>query len=720
MSAAAAPKGAATAFPVEEQAPPPISTFRWFWEFFRSELEPYPGRLSLVLRMTAAATIAMLCVMAGHLPAGALGGFYTLLISRESLQTTGRQTMLTIVCLGLATLYIILGVVFFVSSPVTHFLWVIVTFFGLFLLIRTAMNYGLAAGCSFVIANSIPLWDRPGNTNVKLALTLYSLYTIAIGALSTLLVESLYRLSKPQDPLLEGLVDRLESAAAVLEAKGRGGPLELAARKKLVQFALTGPSGLRRQLIRSNYTGAVRARVSAVIAAGSRLVELCAAALDEAEACSLTGEQTARLCAAAGAVREQAAALRALPSVASVGASRLPHWDANDAPFPPMPTLPEIEHTIALFGGVLDSFGSAEAQQVRTSEGRLKGARVNALVLDAFTERSHLVFALRGCLAASLCYLIYNGVDWPGISTALTTCFVTALSTVGSSRQKQTLRIAGAITGGFLIALPTQVYILPHLDSITGFTLLFASVTALAAWLATSSPRLSYFGLQIALAFYLVNLQEPFEQTSLAVARDRVVGILLSLGIMGLVFDQIAAPRATERMEELLRQNLLRIGRYGSLVGELTRGSEPSVVSEVRRLRDEINNTFSQMNEQADAVAFEFGPRRANKLRARERMLAMQPPMRSLFLLEIALYEADHLTPGTRRGEDDKPAMRKFLARNEQLLRSVAAAPGDGEPAQLREALPAVEAEAGERGRVAAGLCRRIASSAETLSLRAG
>jgi len=30
-------------------------------------------------------------------------------------------------------------------------------------------------------------------------------------------------------------------------------------------------------------------------------------------------------------------------------------------------------------------------------------------------------FALKGCLTAGLCYIVYNEVDWPGISTAVTT-----------------------------------------------------------------------------------------------------------------------------------------------------------------------------------------------------------------------------------------------------------------------------------------------------------
>jgi uncharacterized membrane protein YccC len=121
----------------------------------------------------------------------------------------------------------------------------------------------------------------------------------------------------------------------------------------------------------------------------------------------------------------------------------------------------------------------------------------------------------------------------------VTTCLLTWLSTIGASRQKQILRLAGALVGGFVIGMGWQIFILLHLDSIGGFTLLFVLVTALSSWLLTSSPRLSYFGLQVALAFYLINLQEFAMQTSLSVARDRVVGILLGLFMMWLVFDQL-------------------------------------------------------------------------------------------------------------------------------------------------------------------------------------
>jgi multidrug resistance protein MdtO len=168
-------------------------------------------------------------------------------------------------------------------------------------------------------------------------------------------------------------------------------------------------------------------------------------------------------------------------------------------------------------------------------------------VEDAFTNPEHLRFALSGTLAAMVCYILYMGLDWPGISTSVTTCVLTALSNIGASRQKQVLRIAGAIIGGFIFGLGSQIFILPYIDSITGFTVLFAVVSAFAAYISTSSSRLSYAGLQIALAFYLINLSEFSIQLSLSVARDRAIGVLLGVFMMWLVFERFyPRPRPTK------------------------------------------------------------------------------------------------------------------------------------------------------------------------------
>jgi multidrug resistance protein MdtO len=100
-----------------------------------------------------------------------------------------------------------------------------------------------------------------------------------------------------------------------------------------------------------------------------------------------------------------------------------------------------------------------------------------------------------------------------------------------------TIRLAGLFTGGVICGIGSQIFILPWLGSIVGFTVLFAVVSAAAAWFVTSSPRLNYFGRQMALAFYLTMFQGFGVNTSLTMSRDRLTGILLGVLAMWLVFD---------------------------------------------------------------------------------------------------------------------------------------------------------------------------------------
>jgi multidrug resistance protein MdtO len=213
---------------------------------------------------------------------------------------------------------------------------------------------------------------------------------------------------------------------------------------------------------------------------------------------------------------------------------------------------------------------------------------------------------------------------------------LTALSTVGSSRQKQVLRFAGAIVGGFFFGMLAQIAILPYLDSIAGFTVLFIAVSAVGAWFATSSPRLAYFGVQIIVAFYLINLQEFREQISLGVARDRVVGILLGLCAMWLVFDQLWGTLASVEMKKVFASNLRWLAEF-----ERQPLSEAGWTAIERSyfLRETINTNFDKVRSLADAVLFEFGPSHQQDLALRSQIRKWQPQLRMLFLTRITLFK---------------------------------------------------------------------------------
>jgi multidrug resistance protein MdtO len=216
------------------------------------------------------------------------------------------------------------------------------------------------------------------------------------------------------------------------------------------------------------------------------------------------------------------------------------------------------------------------------------------------------------------------------------TCIITALSTIGSSRQKQFLRLGGAIIGGFVFGMGAQVFVLPYLDSITGFTVLFAVVTGISAWIATATPRMSYLGVQMALAFYLINLQEFAPQYSLAIARDRVVGVLLGLVCMWLVFDRLWVRDALEEMQDVFARNLRRMAELLDLCREQDR---VEAVKHAMQLRDAINDGFNAVKSQSDAVVFEFGPSRRRKLEIRNDVRRWQATLGTFLQVEITYLQ---------------------------------------------------------------------------------
>jgi multidrug resistance protein MdtO len=252
---------------------------------------------------------------------------------------------------------------------------------------------------------------------------------------------------------------------------------------------------------------------------------------------------------------------------------------------------------------------------------------------DAFSNPAHVRFALRGTLASMAGYILYTAIDWPGLSTSIATCIITALSTIGSSRQKQFLRLGGAIIGGFIFGMGAQVFVLPYLDSIAGFTLLFMFVTAISSWIATASPRLSYLGVQLALAFYLVNLQEFTIQTSLAIARDRVCGVLLGLMSMWLIYDRLWVKNSLDEMQTVFARN---VEMFAELAEQLLEKDQVKAIKRIRKLRDLLNAGFAAVTAQADAVLFEFGPSRQRALQIREDFRRWQPSIRTLLQVQIA------------------------------------------------------------------------------------
>src|SRR4051794_27889833 len=451
--------------------------------------------------MTLAATLIMIIGMTFRIPYTWQGAVYALMVSRENARATLKSATTIFLVTGIGALYFLTTVQLVINVPLLHFLWVIGTLFLAFYAVSALTNYTAAVAFINLNAIAIPLWDRhvPAETNVED--TLWLCLAVLVAVVVTAAVELAFQRMRPGDEVIFPISDRLLAVTNLLTCYAEGRTVEPGAQKQILRLETLGTSPLRHSLRRSNYSSEFSVEMGGVAALIGRLVDLAATLTHlQFEATASDQKRLNTVASALANIRNQLLS-RKIPGPLQFNTDREPAG---------VPLLREIEHTASL---IPEAFAaSSHTPEYLSLVDDIPQSSL--LVPDAFVNADHLRFALKGCLAASVCYVIYNAMEWPGISTSVPTCLLTALSTIGGSRQKQILRIFGALVGGFVLGMGSQIFILPHLDSIGGFALLFVPVTALAGWFMTSSPRLSYFGMQIAVAFYLINLSEFRMQTS--------------------------------------------------------------------------------------------------------------------------------------------------------------------------------------------------------------
>jgi multidrug resistance protein MdtO len=609
--------------PLEAHLPHKQNFTEWFPQFLRQELAPYPGRGAVVARMVIAATLSMIIIVTFRIPGGAVGALCAFILSRENLVSTAKSALTIILAFGLSALFIPIGARMFASDPFTHFMWEGVSLFCVFFLLKTLRNFALATGIGLVSTNILSIWYLPGPASHNVALTLWQVLGALIGAVVTLAVEAVFRAISRDDELKDGLKNRIRTIEAMLQSYAAAKPVDMETGRALAQYAVVGVGSLRRNIARSNLGALERMQMSTLVSLTGRSVDFAAALVTTYPDVDL-GLHT-RAAMLAPRVDEIAAYLETgkLPSL----------WEPAIDPGASTPLFSELETMISLMFAVLRS---SESIDPRLEIVEAPPASSNIFVEDALTNPEHLRFTIAGTLAAMTCYVLYVGLHWPGISTSVTTCVLTALSNIGASRQKQVLRLGGALLGGVIFGIGSQMFVLPYLDSITGFAVLFAVVSAVAAWVSTSSARLSYAGLQIALAFYLINLSEFSIQLSLSVARDRAVGVLLGVSMMWIVFESFyRRPAATEMVRIFVRS--LRL--MATLISESTIGADAQTIMLIRTQRDQVYRCFGEVNAQADAVPFETGPDRPGHMAARDRIRRWQASVRTIYLMEVPLLQ---------------------------------------------------------------------------------
>jgi multidrug resistance protein MdtO len=594
------------------------------WEFLRREFAPTPGRWQATLRITLACLACTIPIMAFHLKQPVMVMIGMFMLTREDISTTLLGTLLAtfaaIVSCGLLLLYymVALDLVWLrvLSVPLLIML-------GL-LMIRVVNPPILGLGVAICVGFGITIPDTVSNIETLNRTPFYYCWAWILGLSVNLAVQYLLNPEHSQSVLLRGLTTRLEAVEKLLRRLAAGEPAEVPP-SSLAPLALAGVTGPLQLL---NLAGAVepwlkryKAELRAQYIVVDRLVT--AAAALEAQGLPPPNEAVRqRLGNLADACARWRTAItnHAPPEIPGPTVAPTPALAGQEA----LPSLAEMERAAELMPFTFP--GRELPPELKSSPNQDQGG---FLAADAFSNPEHLHFAIKGALAAFICYLIYTMSAYPAIYTCVITCILCSLSTVGASVQKGILRFAGSAVGGALGFL-SLMYVFPNVDSLGGFWLPFGAVMALAAYVNFGSPRISYCGIQICLAFCKCAMQTYGTYTEVRVARDRLIGIALGLLVFGTINSRLWPVTALGTMRAKLASVLRTLAQLARLPDESDHAPQ---LTEAYGLRLRVYQDFGTVRELLESSKFESGAER------REQLEAIRDGAQTLFLHQLAIIQ---------------------------------------------------------------------------------
>lgn len=591
---------------------------------WRDDLQVRPGRVESSLRIVFATIAVLVAMMVLQVPNVAFALYVIFIVSNENPALSVRLGVASLVAVALA-LSISLGVVILTDNdPAARVVALAMMAFlaGMITVATTVSALGPIFG--LIVGVAMHLWEShaPADRVVKGELWLLAGFATGIaGAVST---SYLFSMHSPADRLAGQLRSRYRALAAMFGAYADADATELQRRTAAQSVSRLAAEGhremleLHRQIIDRNLSsGSLPAAVQLHIIAIAELMDHSAAFGLQAEdmdenlrsRCKLLARQCAYL------ARE----LRSDPEILSKDGDSIPgtHLERVEA--------------------ILNSLGLVPAD---SGEDRgfapLPSKHIPLLIPGAGANIANVAFALKISLCATLCYIIYHAIDWPGISTSVTTVMITGLVTTGAMKQKLTFRLLGAILGGLILGLGTEVFLFPLFDSITELVIVVGSVAFLAAWIA-AGPRFNYVGIQIAFAFYLVALSGFTTPTELAPARDRLAGIILAVIVMWFVFDQIWPVRTTSEMRRVVASVLKDASRVVALMDNQLPLEAYARESEI--LRDRLAKGLSTVRALNEAAQYEFGPGREGHIRTAGKLMQMSMTAVALVWNHVAILD---------------------------------------------------------------------------------
>lgn len=484
--------------------------------FLIEELSAYPGRINTVSRCLLTSALVILISMALQVPWLSLSLIVVFYVTQSNVVITRLVGLMFIVGANMAIALSILLLKFTIDYPLIRILVAGSVFFCAVYLMRITKSSLVFFIVAIVIIYAQTFVDLTDQGELITRLVLWAWAAVNYAIVLALLVNTVFLPQEPAALLKKELRHQLRIVANRLQtSKGRVRTSVRIGKAELHRGVLALQKLLRLATMRDQACRMDQARHLACIATVSRIY----------------GEADGLLAVDLRNTDDVLPALRA-------ACLKLDAAIASNRPFDfRMPEKAERINVHRLAGPAavvyqaLKSFSDRNRSPDVTSD-ELRNERFVAS--DALTNPVYVQFALKALLSAIIGYVIYNGTQWIGIHTIMLTTVIMAQPSLGATSQRGLLRFIGALVGSFL-ALCVVVFVFPRLDSVVGLLAITLPVLALSAWIAAGSERSSYIGIQIMFTFSLAALSEFGPTTDLTEIRDRVVGILMGIGISMLI-----------------------------------------------------------------------------------------------------------------------------------------------------------------------------------------
>jgi multidrug resistance protein MdtO len=608
--------------------------------------EPSPGRLAFATRLALICTLVAVFAEIYKTPEIALTVYVVFFMNKPD-----RASSLVLTVAITLIITVVIGIIFLLAPPVLGspglrvLTMALISFVMMFLLSASKLK-PIASIVALIIAYAL---DVLGSAPLSEAVTRALLYTwlfFGIPALVSSVVNLLIAPS-PRSLVQKEIAERLRIAAAAL------GVNDAAAGRNAMRSIMIGDAETQEHL---KFAGIEKTSTEEDIAA-----------LKGASDCVIT---------VLSAVQLMLDEPQAMPTqkVKQMIENRLIEladiFEAGGYPAKVDPVnIDEDCIDLAVSAVAFLSSGLIQLGEVRPAVDAKKEKETGFFLPDAFTNPVHVQFALKVTGAAMLCYLIYSVLSWPGIHTALITCFIVSLTTAAESVEKLTLRIVGCLAGAGL-GLAVMLRVIPRATDIADLAVIVFAGAFLAAWIAAGDKHISYAGFQLAFAYFLCVIQGPSPSFNMVVARDRVIGILLGNIVSYFVATRVWPVSVGPRIDSALQKAKQKLE---SVVEAADGWSRRRLIAETQSIVEEITSDIRLVAYEPEWIRPDRR-RLAAQQRAAEAIRKLQTPM--LGVAELACEQAIdrrhrllEITATAEAPVSNRPRESKSFAALEAVLR---------------------------------------------------